>query len=101
EYGFRLPSARDNRPLNFEEFEARRGQTIYVSATPGPFELTRTEGEVIEQVIRPTGLLDPIVEVRPVKGQIDDLLEECRKRAERRVTLRAGRSCTRIRSRIP
>lgn len=83
EYGFRLPSAKDNRPLNFEEFEQRRGQTIYVSATPGPYELRQTEGEVIEQIIRPTGLLDPIVEVRPVKGQIDDLLEECRKRAER------------------
>lgn len=83
EYGFRLPSAKDNRPLNFDEFEARRGQTIYVSATPGPFELTKTSGEVIEQIIRPTGLLDPIVEVRPVKGQIDDLLEECRVRAER------------------
>lgn len=83
EYGFRLPSAKDNRPLNFEEFEARRGQTIYVSATPGPYELRQTEGEVIEQIIRPTGLLDPIVEVRPVKGQIDDLLEECRQRAER------------------
>jgi len=83
EYGFRLPSAKDNRPLNFGEFEERVGQTIYVSATPGPYELTRTEGEVIEQIIRPTGLLDPIVEVRPVKGQIDDLLEECRLRAER------------------
>jgi len=83
EYGFRLPSAKDNRPLNFEEFEARRGQTIYVSATPGPYELRQTEGEVIEQIIRPTGLLDPVVEVRPVKGQIDDLLEECRLRAER------------------
>ncbi|HMS11118.1 MAG TPA: helicase-related protein, partial [Pyrinomonadaceae bacterium] len=83
EYGFRLPSARDNRPLNFGEFEERRGQTIYVSATPGPYELEQTEGEVIEQIIRPTGLLDPVVEVRPVKGQIDDLLEECRVRAER------------------
>jgi excinuclease ABC subunit B len=83
EYGFRLPSAKDNRPLNFGEFEQRRGQTIYVSATPGPYELVQTEGEVIEQIIRPTGLLDPIVEVRPVKGQIDDLLEECRQRAER------------------
>jgi len=83
EYGFRLPSAKDNRPLNFDEFEARRGQTIYVSATPGPFELNKTEGEVIEQIIRPTGLLDPVIEVRPVKGQIDDLLEECRVRAER------------------
>ena len=83
EYGFRLPSAKDNRPLNFGEFEQRRGQTIYVSATPGPFELQQTQGEVIEQIIRPTGLLDPVVEVRPVKGQIDDLLEECRQRAER------------------
>jgi excinuclease ABC subunit B len=83
EYGFRLPSAKDNRPLNFQEFESRVGQTIYVSATPGPYELERTEGEVIEQIIRPTGLLDPMVEVRPVKGQIDDLLEECRLRAER------------------
>lgn len=83
EYGFRLPSAKDNRPLNFDEFEQRRGQTIYVSATPGNFELEKTQGEVIEQIIRPTGLLDPRVEVRPVKGQIDDLLEECRTRAER------------------
>jgi excinuclease ABC subunit B len=83
EYGFRLPSAKDNRPLNFQEFENRIGQTMYVSATPGPYELMRTEGEVIEQLIRPTGLLDPIVEIRPVKGQIDDLLEECRLRAER------------------
>lgn len=83
EYGFRLPSAKDNRPLNFQEFEARVGQTIYVSATPGNYELEKTEGEVIEQIIRPTGLLDPVVEVRPVKGQIDDLLEECRVRAER------------------
>jgi excinuclease ABC subunit B len=83
EYGFRLPSAKDNRPLNFQEFEARVGQTIYVSATPGPYELQKTGGEVIEQIIRPTGLLDPMVQVRPVKGQIDDLLEECRLRAER------------------
>jgi excinuclease ABC subunit B len=83
EYGFRLPSAMDNRPLNFEEFEQRIGQTIYVSATPGPYELTKTGGEVVEQIIRPTGLLDPEVEVRPVKGQIDDLLEECRVRHER------------------
>ncbi|MEJ7862808.1 MAG: excinuclease ABC subunit UvrB [Pyrinomonadaceae bacterium] len=83
EYGFRLPSAMDNRPLSFEEFEHRIGQTIYVSATPGPYELEKSGGEIIEQVIRPTGLLDPIVEVRPVKGQIDDLLEECRVRAER------------------
>jgi excinuclease ABC subunit B len=83
EYGFRLPSAMDNRPLNFEEFEARIGQTIYVSATPGPYELTKSGGEVIEQIIRPTGLLDPEVEVRPVRGQIDDLLNEVRTRAER------------------
>jgi excinuclease ABC subunit B len=83
EYGFRLPSAMDNRPLNFEEFEARVGQTIYVSATPGPYELTKAAGEVVEQIIRPTGLMDPIVDVRPVKGQIDNLLEECRVRAER------------------
>jgi excinuclease ABC subunit B len=83
EYGFRLPSAMDNRPLNFEKFEARIGQTVYVSATPGPYELTRTGGEVVEQIIRPTGLMDPLVEVRPVRGQIDDLLGECRARAER------------------
>ncbi len=83
EYGFRLPSAMDNRPLNFEEFEARVGQTVYVSATPGPYELTRVSGEVVEQIIRPTGLTDPPVEIRPVKGQIDDLLGECRTRAER------------------
>jgi len=84
EYGFRLPSALDNRPLNFEEFEARIGQTIYVSATPGPYELTKSGGEVIEQIIRPTGLMDPEVEIHPVKGQIDHLLEECRQRAERK-----------------
>jgi excinuclease ABC subunit B len=84
EYGFRLPSALDNRPLNFTEFEARIGQTIYVSATPGPYELTKSSGEVVEQIIRPTGLMDPEVEVHPVKGQIDHLLEECRQRAERR-----------------
>jgi len=83
EYGFRLPSALDNRPLNFAEFESRIGQTIYVSATPGPYELTKASGEVVEQIIRPTGLMDPEVEVRPVKGQIDHLLEECRQRAER------------------
>jgi len=83
EYGFRLPSAMDNRPLNFEEFEDKRGQTIYVSATPGNFELEKTGGEVVEQLIRPTGLLDPVVEVRPVRGQIDDLLNEVRNRSER------------------
>jgi excinuclease ABC subunit B len=84
EYGFRLPSALDNRPLNFGEFEARIGQTIYVSATPGPYELTKSSGEVVEQIIRPTGLMDPAVEIHPVKGQIDHLLEECRVRAERK-----------------
>jgi excinuclease ABC subunit B len=83
DYGFRLPSAMDNRPLTFEEFEARVHQTIYVSATPGPYELTRSAGVVVEQVIRPTGLVDPQVEVRPVKGQIDDLLAEIRDRASR------------------
>jgi excinuclease ABC subunit B len=84
EYGFRLPSALDNRPLNFGEFQARIGQTIYVSATPAPYELTKSGGEVIEQIIRPTGLMDPEVEIHPVKGQIDHLLEECRKRAEKK-----------------
>jgi excinuclease ABC subunit B len=73
-----MPSALDNRPLNFEEFEQRIGQTIYVSATPGPYEMTRTKGVFIEQVIRPTGLVDPVVDVRPVKGQVDDLLGEIR-----------------------
>ena len=84
EYGFRLPSALDNRPLTFDEFEARTFQLIYVSATPGPYELTKSAGVIAEQVIRPTGLLDPEVEVRPVKGQIDDLLREIRARAEAR-----------------
>lgn len=83
DYGFRLPSAKDNRPLNFEEFEHRIGQTIYVSATPGNYELEKTGGEVVEQIIRPTGLLDPEVEVRPVRGQIDDLLNEVRTRSEK------------------
>jgi len=83
EYGFRLPSALDNRPLTFEEFEHRMNQMIYVSATPGPYELTKTAGAVVEQIIRPTGLIDPPVEVRPVKGQIDDLLHEIRARVER------------------
>jgi excinuclease ABC subunit B len=82
-YGFRMPSALDNRPLNFEEFEHRTGQVLYVSATPGPYELTRSAGVIVEQVIRPTGLVDPQIEVRPVKGQVDDLLEEIRLRAER------------------
>ena len=83
EYGFRLPSALDNRPLTFEEFEHRVNQAVYVSATPGPYELTKSAGVVIEQIIRPTGLIDPEVEVRPVKGQIDDLLHEIRQRAEK------------------
>jgi excinuclease ABC subunit B len=83
DYGFRLPSALDNRPLTFEEFEHRTNQAVYVSATPGPYELTRSGGVVVEQVIRPTGLIDPEVEVRPVKGQVDDLLEEIRVRAAR------------------
>src|SRR5215469_14787022 len=83
EYGFRLPSALDNRPLQFEEFETRVNQAIYVSATPGPYELTKASGVVIEQIIRPTGLTDPHVEIRPVKGQIDDLLHEIRQRAAR------------------
>jgi excinuclease ABC subunit B len=83
EYGFRLPSAVDNRPLTFEEFEARRGQAIYVSATPAPYELSLTGGAITEQVVRPTGLLDPEVIVRPVAGQVDDLLAEIRTRVER------------------
>ena len=83
DYGFRMPSALDNRPLTFEEFEHRMNQVIYVSATPGPYELTRAGGVVVEQVIRPTGLVDPEVEIRPVKGQVDDLLEEIRVRAEK------------------
>ncbi len=83
EYGFRLPSALDNRPLTFEEFEHRVNQAVYVSATPGPYELTKSAGVVVEQIIRPTGLIDPEVEVRPVKGQIDDLLHEIRRRAEK------------------
>jgi excinuclease ABC subunit B len=83
DYGFRMPSALDNRPLTFEEFEHRMNQVIYVSATPGPYELTKSGGVVVEQVIRPTGLVDPGVEIRPVKGQVDDLLEEIRVRAEK------------------
>jgi len=83
-YGFRMPSALDNRPLTFEEFEHRVNQVLYVSATPGPYELTKSGGGFVEQVIRPTGLVDPEVEIRPVKGQVDDLLEEIRLRAERR-----------------
>ncbi len=83
DYGFRLPSAVDNRPLKFEEFEGRVNQVIYVSATPGPYELTKSSGVVVEQIIRPTGLVDPQVEIRPIRGQIDDLLAEIRDRAAR------------------
>ena len=83
EYGFRLPCARDNRPLTFEEFEKRINQVIYISATPASYELEKSEGVVVEQVVRPTGLVDPEVEVRPVGNQVDDLLEEARSRAER------------------
>ena len=84
DFGFRLPSALDNRPLKFEEFERRLNQAIYVSATPGPYELTKTSGVVVEQIIRPTGLVDPAVEVRPVGSQVDDLLHEIRLREKRR-----------------
>ncbi|MGE0444734.1 MAG: excinuclease ABC subunit UvrB [Vicinamibacterales bacterium] len=83
-YGFRLPSALDNRPLNFQEWEERVGQVIFVSATPGPYELSKANGVVVEQVIRPTGLMDPPIEVRPVRGQVDDLLKEIRERVEGR-----------------
>jgi excinuclease ABC subunit B len=83
-YGFRLPSALDNRPLNFEEWERRVHQVVFVSATPGPYELSKAGGVVVEQVIRPTGLMDPPIEVRPVRGQVDDLLTEIRDRAARR-----------------
>jgi excinuclease ABC subunit B len=83
EYGFRMPSALDNRPLTFEEFETRMNLSIYVSATPGPYELTKSAGVVVEQIIRPTGLVDPPVDIRPVKGQIDDLLHEIRQRVAR------------------
>ncbi len=82
-YGFRLPSALDNRPLNFAEWEARVGQVVFVSATPGPFELAKAQGVVVEQIIRPTGLIDPPIDVRPVTGQVDDLLQEIRLRAGR------------------
>ena len=84
EHGFRLPSALDNRPLSFEEWQSRVGQVVFVSATPGPYELSAAGGVVVEQIIRPTGLVDPEVELRPVKGQIDDLLHEIRQRAARR-----------------
>lgn len=82
-FGFRLPSALDNRPLCFDEFLDKIGQTVYVSATPGPWEMERAQGLVVEQIIRPTGLLDPEIEVRPVKGQMDDLLAECKEREKR------------------
>ncbi|MEX1129126.1 MAG: excinuclease ABC subunit UvrB [Vicinamibacterales bacterium] len=82
-YGFRLPSALDNRPLNFEEWEARVGQVLFVSATPGPYELRHSGGAVVEQIIRPTGLLDPVIDIRPVRGQVDDLLAEIRDRARK------------------
>ena len=75
-HGFRLPSALDNRPMRFEEFEKMINQAIFVSATPGNYELEQTKGEIIEQIIRPTGLLDPVVTVRPTQGQIDDLVDE-------------------------
>ncbi len=84
EYGFRLPSALDNRPLSFEEWETRMPQTVFVSATPGPYELKASGGVVVEQVIRPTGLMDPPIEVRPVKGQVDDLLAEIRLRVAKK-----------------
>ena len=83
EYGFRLPSALDNRPLRFEEFERLAPQTIYVSATPGPYELEKSGSEIIDQVVRPTGLLDPLIEIRPVSIQVDDLLSEARQRADK------------------
>ena len=83
-YGFRLPSALDNRPLNFVEWEARAPQMVFVSATPGPYELSKAQGVVVEQVIRPTGLMDPPIEIRPVKGQVDDLLQEIRARVEKK-----------------
>ena len=84
EFGFRLPSALDNRPLTWEEFEERKGQTVYMSATPGDYELAAAGGEFVEQVIRPTGLVDPKIVVKPTKGQIDDLIHEIRVRAEKK-----------------
>src|SRR5678816_1537614 len=83
DYGFRLPSALDNRPLRFDEFERLTGQTIHVSATPAEYELKKSKGVVVEQIIRPTGLIDPRISIRPTQGQIDDLLEEIKKRVER------------------
>lgn len=84
EFGFRLPSALDNRPLRFEEFEQRTNQVVYVSATPGNFELDHAEGRIVEQIIRPTGLIDPVIEVRPARDQVDDLLAEIRQRSEKK-----------------
>jgi excinuclease ABC subunit B len=84
EFGFRMPSALDNRPLRFEEFEERTNQTVYVSATPGNFELDHVEGRIVEQIIRPTGLIDPVIEVRPARDQVDDLLAEIRLRSEKK-----------------
>src|SRR5207302_1722478 len=83
-YGFRLPSALDNRPLNFDEWQARVKQVVFVSATPGPYELKESGGVIVEQIIRPTGLVDPVIEIRPVKGQINDLLGEIRQIVDRR-----------------
>ena len=83
EYGFRLPAALDNRPLKFEEFEQLTHQVLYVSATPADYELEKSEGVVVEQIIRPTGLLDPVIEVRPSINQVDDLIEEIQLRVER------------------
>src|SRR5258708_8638227 len=82
EHGFRLPSALDNRPFRFDEWEKRVKQVLFMSATPGPYELERTGGEVVEQIIRPTGLVDPILHVRPARGQVADLVTEIKKRAE-------------------
>src|SRR5881628_1275452 len=96
DYGFRMPSALDNRPLTFEEFEHRVNQVVYVSATPGPYELTKAGGVVVEQVIRPTGLVDPEVEIRPVAGQVDSLMEEIRARAERNERVRVTRLAKRM-----
>ena len=83
EYGFRLPAAADNRPLKFDEFENILGQRVFVSATPGDYELEKSEGLIVEQVVRPTGLLDPPIDVRPSKNQIDDLMEEIELRTEK------------------
>ena len=83
DYGFRLPSALDNRPLNFSEFESKINQAIYVSATPGDYELEHTNGEYVEQIIRPTGLLDPTIEVKPTEGQIDDIISQIKEKIDK------------------